>query len=62
MTKEKKIKITLIKSLIGRNKKQKSIISALGLKKINQSKIFIDSASVHGAIHKVDFMLKVEGV
>ena len=62
MAKDKKIKITLIKSLIGRNLKQKKIISALGLKKINQSKVLTDSASVQGAIHKVDFMLKVEGV
>ena len=40
---EKQLKITLEKSLIGRNKDQRAIVAALGLKKIRQSVIRTDN-------------------
>lgn len=55
-----KLKITLKKSVIGRNKRQKATIEALGLKKIGQTVVHTDTPAIRGMIHKTDFMLKVE--
>ena len=57
---EKQLKITLVKSLIGRNKSQKRIIEALGVKKIGQSVIREDNPQTRGIIQKMGFVLKVE--
>lgn len=55
-----KLKITLKKSVIGRNKKQKATIEALGLKKVGQTVTHDDNPAIRGMIHKTDFMLEVE--
>ena len=58
----KKLEITLIKSLIGRNPKQRANIQALGLKKIRQIVIHNDTPQIRGMIHLTDFMLTVKEV
>ncbi|MGV8906346.1 MAG: 50S ribosomal protein L30 [Acetobacterium sp.] len=58
----KKLEITLIKSLIGRNKKQRANIQALGLRKIRQTVIHNDTPQIRGMIHLTDFMLTVKEV
>lgn len=55
-----KIKITLNKSIIGRNQNQRNIVKALGLKKTNSSVIKEDSPQIRGMIEAIDFMLSVE--
>ncbi len=55
-----KIKITQIKSQIDRPQSQKDTIVALGLGKINKSKIHEANPQVQGMIDKVAHMLKVE--
>lgn len=62
MAKAKQLKLTLVKSLITRNKSQKATINALGLKKLNQSVILEDTPATRGIIQKVGFMLKVEEI
>lgn len=57
-----KIKVTQIKSAIGRNKKQKKILIGLGLNKINRSKNLIDNDSIKGMIDKVKHLVKTEGI
>lgn len=54
-----KVKLTLIKSFIGRNDKQIATAKALGLSKLGQTVEHEDSPSLRGAIHKIDFMLDV---
>ena len=56
------IEITLTKSLIGRTKKQRAVISGLGLTKINSKVIREKRPEILGMIHKVDFMLGVKEV
>lgn len=58
----KQLKITLKKSVIGRNEKQRKTIEALGLKKIGQTVVHDDTPAIRGMIHKTDFMLDVEEV
>lgn len=56
-----KIKITQIRSVIKRPKKQKDTIKALGLKKMNQS-VIIDSSSpqLMGMVAKISHLVKIE--
>ncbi len=62
MTKNKKIKITLIKSPIGYKEKAKKTLEALGLKKINQSIEHNNNDSIKGMIKMIDYLLKVEEI
>jgi len=54
------IKITLIKSLIGRTASQKGTVVGLGLKKMHHTVELQDTPEVRGMINTVNFLLKVE--
>ena len=60
MAEKKQLKITLKKSLIGRNEKQRKIVEALGVRKIGHSVIREDNPQTRGIIQKIGFMLDVE--
>lgn len=57
---EKKIKVTLVKSTIGRLKKHKDCVAGLGLRRIRQSVEVIDTPANRGMINKVSYLLNVE--
>jgi|TARA_B100001059_G_scaffold130728_1_gene130818 large subunit ribosomal protein L30 len=57
-----KLKITQIKSAIRRPEDQKRTLIALGLKKLNKSRVIQESQTVSGMIRKVSHLLKVEKV
>lgn len=57
-----KIKVTLIKSTIGRKKDHIATVKALGLKKIGSVVEHEETPEVMGMINKVNYMLKVERV
>ena len=59
-TNNKTIKITQIKSTIGRDKRQKINLLSLGLKKIGNSKLIIINKSTEGLIKKINHLVKVE--
>ena len=54
------VKVTLVKSTISCSKAQKGTVAALGLKKIGQSKVFVDSATLQGQLKVVAHLVKVE--
>lgn len=56
----KQIKVTLVKSTIGSTDPQKAVVTALGLKKIRQSKVHYDTPIIRGMINKVSHLLCVE--
>ena len=56
----KQIKVTLVKSPIGYNKKQARVVKALGLKKMNSSHILPDNACVRGMVNTVSHLVKME--
>ena len=58
----KMIKITLTKSTIGASPKQRKVVEALGLKKLNSFKIHNANPCILGMIDKVSYLLKVENV
>jgi len=55
-----KIKITQVRSLIDRSKRQKDTMKALGLRKINQSVVHEGTPQIMGMVAKVDHLVKVE--
>ena len=57
-----KIKIKLIKSLIGRSDRQQATVKGLGLRKINSEVIRDKRPEILGMIKKIEFMLQVEEV
>ncbi|KMT64691.1 50S ribosomal protein L30 [Catenovulum maritimum] len=58
---DKKVKVTQIKSSIGRLPKHKACLKGLGLRKINHTVELEDTPSVRGMINQVYYMVKVEG-
>ncbi len=56
----KKIKITLVKSVIGQKPEKKATVRSLGLKKLNSSVVKEDSAAVRGMANAVAHLVKVE--
>ena len=54
------LKITLKKSVIGFNKRQRATVKALGLGKISSSVLQEDSPAILGMIRKVTHLLNVE--
>ncbi len=62
MAQEKQLKVTLVRSPIGYNKKQLQIIEALGLRKLNNSVVLPDNASIRGSISHVAHLVKVEEI
>lgn len=59
----KKIKVTLVKSISGRIAKHQACIRGLGLRgKMHQSAIVEDTPAVRGMINKVNYLLKVEDI
>lgn len=55
-----KVKITQVKSIIDRSKKQKGTIEALGLRKINHSVEHEATPQILGMIAKVQHLVEVE--
>ena len=54
------LKITLVKSLNGRNDKHIATAHSLGLKKINNVTLQPDNAQTRGKIHQISYLVKVE--
>ncbi|MBN1931153.1 MAG: 50S ribosomal protein L30 [Desulfobacterales bacterium] len=54
------LKITLIKSMIGKPEKQRNILRGMGLKKLNKSVELQDTPFVRGMINKVSHLVKAE--
>lgn len=64
MASNKKVKVTLVKSVSGRLKKHQACIRGLGLRsRINSTvEVSADDPCIQGMINKVSYLLKVEGV
>lgn len=59
---EKKIKVTLVKSVIGTKESHRATVRGLGLRKLNSSSELEDTPAVRGMINKVSYLVKWEGV
>ena len=59
---DSKLKITQVRSLIGRPQKQRRIIEALGLRKNQTAVIQNDTPAIRGMVFKVRHLVSVEEV
>ncbi len=57
-----KVRVTLVKSLIGRKKDHIATANALGLRKIRNTVEVEANEAINGMIKKIDYLLKVEEV
>ncbi len=55
-----KIKITQVRSIIDRPKRQKDTMKALGLRKMNQSVVHEATPQILGMVRKVSHLVSVE--
>ncbi|MBQ1657406.1 MAG: 50S ribosomal protein L30 [Rhodocyclaceae bacterium] len=58
---EKKIKVRLVKSVIGTQRSHRETVRGLGLRRLNSTAELVDTPAVRGMINKVSYLLKVEG-
>lgn len=56
----KMVKVTQIKSAIGRLKNHQACLKGLGLRRIRHTVVVEDTASNRGMINKVNYLLQVE--
>jgi large subunit ribosomal protein L30 len=56
------LQITLVRSLIGRNEKQRATVKALGLRKLHHSVVKPDNVAIRGMVNHVSHLVKVEEV
>ena len=61
MSNKKLLKVTLVKSLIGRLENHKACARGLGLRRMHQSVEVIDTPENRGMINKISYLLKFEG-
>lgn len=54
------LKITLVKSMIGRPEKHRKVLRGMGLTKINRTVELKDTLSIRGMVHVVSHLVKVE--
>ncbi|MCU0595051.1 MAG: 50S ribosomal protein L30 [Desulfobacterota bacterium] len=54
------VRVTLLKSGIGRNKKIRETLKGLGLTRLHKTVVLNNTPAIRGMINKVSFMVKVE--
>lgn len=59
---QKRVRVTQVRSPIGRKADQRATLIGLGLNKLNRSRELEDTPSVRGMIDKVRHLLQVEDV
>lgn len=54
-----KIRIKLVRSLIGRPQEQREIVRGLGLRRLNQVVERVDTPAVRGMVRKIPHLVKI---
>jgi large subunit ribosomal protein L30 len=57
-----KLRITLVRSTIGRPKDQGATVRSLGLRRLHQTVERIDDPSIRGMVYKIRHLVQVEEV
>ena len=57
-----KLKITLVKSMIGRPKKHRQVLRGIGLKKVNRSVLRENTPAIRGMVNIVSHLVTAEEV
>jgi large subunit ribosomal protein L30 len=57
---EKKLKITQVRSYIGRPQKQRKVLLGMGLGKLNRTVMLKDTPEIRGMINKVSHLVLID--
>lgn len=55
-----KLKITLVKSMVGRPEKHRKVLRGMGLTKMNKTVELVDTPEIRGMIEKVSHLVKTQ--
>jgi large subunit ribosomal protein L30 len=58
---DKRIKVTLVKSIIGCKKAHRATVRGLGLRRMHQTVEVVDTPQVRGMIRAVNYLVRCEG-
>lgn len=58
---DKKIKVTLVKSVIGTKQSHRATVIGLGLRRLNSTAVLQDTPAIRGMIRKIAYLVKCEG-
>lgn len=56
------LRITLVRSLSGRNEYIRRVVRGLGLTRLHRSVLRMDTPEIRGMVKKVEYLLRVEEV
>jgi large subunit ribosomal protein L30 len=57
---EKQLRIQLVRSLVGRPRKQREVVKGLGLRRINSEVVRKDCPEIRGMVNKIPHLVKVD--
>lgn len=55
-----KLKITLVKSMVGRPEKHRKVLRGMGLTKMNKTVELVDTPEIRGMVQKVSHLVRTE--
>lgn len=55
-----KLKITLVKSMVGRPEKHRKVLRGMGLTKVHRTVELENTPAIRGMVHKVSHLVKAE--
>lgn len=55
-----KLKVTLVKSMVGRPEKHRKVLRGMGLTKLNKSVFLEDTPSIRGMVNAVSHLVRAE--
>jgi len=55
-----KLKITLVKSMVGRPEKHRKVLRGMGLTKMNKTVELLDTPQIRGMVDKVSHLVRTE--
>lgn len=58
---DKKVKVTLVKSVIGTKQSHRATVRGLGLRRLHHTVELQDTPEIRGMINKVSYLVKREG-
>ena len=58
----KKLEVTLKKSIIGANKRQRATVSGLGLRRLHHTRVLENTPAVRGMVKKVIHLVDVQEI
>ena len=58
---DRKIRVTLVKSVIGTKRDHRATVRGLGLRRMHHTVELQDTPAIRGMINKIDYLLKCEG-